>query len=118
MGLPAETLAGLFAEGGFEEREVELADGTRATLWFRHLPNSIFERYAKRVRSGDEEVAAQAHAWLLSVGVCGPDGSDALTAEQADRIKRPIALQMLDALMRVNAFDQMGADRTRNEAGN
>ena len=94
----------LFIEERIEERTIELGDGSVEVLHFRHLPNTAFERYAIWSASKDEDVVATAHARLLAMGLCTPDGADAITADQAERLKRPVMLRLIAALLEVNGF--------------
>ena len=93
-----------FIDEKIEERPIEMGDGTSETLWFKHLPNTAFERYALWCNSSDEDVVSKAGPRLLVLGVCLPDGKPALTQEQAERIKRQIMLRILAALMEVNGY--------------
>lgn len=93
-----------FIDEKIEERPIEMGDGTSETLWFKHLPNTAFERYALWCNSSDEDVVSKAGPRLLVLGVCQPDGTPALTQEQAERIKRQIMLRILAALMEVNGY--------------
>lgn len=93
-----------FIDEAIEERPIEMGDGTSEVLWFKHLPNTAFERYALWCNSKDEDVVAKASPALLVMGVCQPDGTPALTQAQAERIKRPIMLRILAALMEVNGY--------------
>jgi hypothetical protein len=93
-----------FISATVEERTVELADGSKEVLFFRHLPNTDFERYAIWANSRDEDVQANAAARLLVLGLCEPDGKPAITLEQAVRIKRPVMLKMFRALLEVNEY--------------
>ena len=93
-----------FISDQIEERSIELGDGTSEVLYFKHLPNTAFERYAIWSNSKDEDIVASAHARLLAMGLCGPDGKEAVTQEQAERIKRPVMLRMIAALLEVNGY--------------
>lgn len=106
-----------FISTTLEEREVTLVDGSKAVLHFRHLPNTDFERYAMWSKSADEDIAASAAARLISVGLCEPDGKPALTLEQAVRLKRPVMMQMLTALLDVNGYGK-SADADIEKLGN
>jgi hypothetical protein len=111
--------AKLFIEDRLEERSIELADGSVEVLHFRHLPNTAFERYAIWTNSADEDVVATAHARLLALGLCTADGKDAITAAQAERLKRPVMLRMIAALLEVNGFGKRTDGGSRDaEAGN
>lgn len=93
-----------FISDRIEEREIELGDGTKEVLFFKHLPNTAFERYAIWCSSSDEDVVATASARLLVLGLCGPDGQPAITLEQAERIKRPVMQRLVRALLEVNGY--------------
>lgn len=93
-----------------EEREVELADGSKEVLHFKHLPNTAFERYAMWTNSQDEEVAASAAVRLVVLGLCEPDGQPALTIEQAVRLKRPVLQRIFATLMDVNGYTKKAGD--------
>jgi hypothetical protein len=93
-----------FISDQIEERSIELGDGSSEVLYFKHLPNTAFERYAIWSNSKDEDIVASAHARLLAMGLCGPDGAAAVTQEQAERIKRPVMLRMIAALLEVNGY--------------
>jgi hypothetical protein len=92
-----------FISDAIEEREVELADGTKEVLFFRHLPNTDLERYAIWANSKDEDVQASAAARLVCLGLCDPDGKPALKLEQAARLKHGVLLRVFRALMEVNS---------------
>jgi len=94
----------LFISEKVEERTIELDDGTKEVMWFRALPNTAFERYAIWTNSADENVVASAHARLLALGLCDPEGNDAISVALAERIKRPVMLRLIGALLEVNGF--------------
>ena len=103
----------LFISDRIEERSIELSDGTKEVMWFKHLPNTAFERYAIWSNSGDEDVVVSAHARLLALGLCDPGGNPAITAKDAERIKRPVMLRLIRALLEINGF---GAKASAAEA--
>ena len=105
--------AAFFISDRIEERPIELDDGTTEIMWFRHLPNTAFERYSIWANSADEDVVASAHARLLALGLCEPDGKPAITAAEAERIKRPVMLRLIGALLEINGF---GVKKTTAEA--
>jgi hypothetical protein len=86
------------------EREVEMVDGSKAVMHFRELPNTAFERHAIWSSSKDEAVQASAAARLVSMALCEPDGKPALTVEQAERIKRPLLVRLLNVVFEVNGM--------------
>lgn len=104
----------LFISGTIEERTIELGDGTKETLFFKHLPNTAFERYAIWVNSADEDTMATAAARLVSMGLCEPDGSPALTFERAQTLKRDVLKRVFRALIEVNEPTKAKTDELGN----
>lgn len=100
----------LFISDKIEERTIELDDGTKEVLWFKHLPNTAFERYAIWNNSKDEDVVASASAGLIALGLCEPDGKPAITRERAEQIKRPVMLRIVNALLEVNGYGKKKTD--------
>ena len=94
----------LLIDDAIVEREVEMMDGSKAVMHFRELPNTVFERHAAQSSSADETVAAAAPAFLVSMSLCEPDGKPALTQKQAERIKRPLLVRLLNAIFEVNGM--------------
>jgi hypothetical protein len=86
------------------ERSVQLGDETSHAVWFKVLPNSVFERYAMMRGSSDEETQAMAPTWLVAQGVCEPDGSPSMTVDEADRLKRDVLLRLCNRVLDVNGF--------------
>lgn len=95
------------------EREIEMMDGSKAVMYFRELPNTVFETHAARAASADEKLAASAPAYLVSMALCEPDGKPALNQQQAERIKRPLLVRLLNTIFEVN-----GMIKKKAEAGN
>lgn len=93
-----------------EERTVTLGDGSKRVLHFKHLPNTAFERYALWRGSDDEEVVASAAQRLVVLGVCDPDGKQALTLEQAVRLKRNVLQALFMTVLEVNGYSKKADD--------
>lgn len=93
-----------FADDAIHERSVEMADGSVRVLHFRELDSTQFARYGMWVTSESEDVRAGAAARLASVGLCNPDGSPAVTFEQAVRIKMPVLKRICETIEEVNGF--------------
>lgn len=102
-----------FISDALEERQIEMADGSKEVLFFKHLPNTAFERYAIWCNSADEDVVATASARLIVLGLCEPDGKPAVELKQAERIKRPVMQRMIAALLDVNGYGK--GKKTGNE---
>lgn len=104
-----------FISDKIEERSIELGDGSVEVLFFKHLPNTAFERYAIWCSSADEDVVATSSARLLVMGLCEPDGSPALTLDVAERIKRPVIQKMVRVLLEVNGYGKPLAEQAGND---
>lgn len=98
-----------FTHDTIEERTVALGDGAEEVLHFKHLPNTVFERYAMWRGSADEEVVASAAARLVVLGLCEPDGAAALTIEQAVRLKPQVLQRLFLTVIDVNGWGSKGA---------
>ncbi len=98
-----------------EERSIEMMDGTTEVVWLKHLPNTMFERYAIWSNSADEDVVATASARLVAAGVCEPDGKPSLTQEEAEHIERPVFQRLVRAVLEVNGY---GKQAEKLPAGN
>lgn len=94
----------LFISDEIVEKTIELADGSKHVLFFKQLPNTAFEKYAVWCSSADEDVVSMASTRLLAMSLCDPDGKPAISAEQAQRIKRPVLQRMVRALFDVNGY--------------
>lgn len=112
--------AAIFIGDAVHEREIKLADGSTEVFLFRELKNVVFEHFAIQSNSSDEDVVALASAKLLAAGLCERDDKgeivDALTVEQATRIKRPIFRSLLAALMEVNGYGKAKRKEVEGEA--
>lgn len=87
-----------------EEREIELADGSKHVFHFKHLSNTWFEKFSLWSNSASEDVAATASARLLVAGMCKPDGGAAMSLDQAVRLKRSVMQSLVSALLDVNGY--------------
>lgn len=84
------------------EREVELADGTKRTLYFKEVPAQVFRKWIIARNSDDDAVRAASAEILIVASMCEPDGRPALTLEQAARLKPAIASRLFDAVLDIN----------------
>lgn len=100
-----------------EERMIELGDGSRHVFYFRHLPNSVFERYANWRASDDDEVIALAPSRLVARGVCDAEGKDLLSVELAERLKRVVLLRLTATVFEVNGYALKGDQKADVDDG-
>lgn len=96
--------AALFISDDLQEREVELADGTKHTLHFKQLENTVFKRYSVWVGSDNENVVAGAEAKLIAASVFTPDNKPAMTEKQAARLKPQVMKKIVAIILEVNGF--------------
>jgi hypothetical protein len=94
----------LFISEQVHEREVELPDGNKHTLYFRELPAADFRKFHLAEQSDDENLRANSMIRLVAASLCEPDGKRALTVERAAKLK-PQALGAIFAkVLEVNGF--------------
>jgi hypothetical protein len=68
-----------FVSTELQEREVELADGSKHVLYFKELPAIEFRRFALAEQSENENVKATSIAKLIAASLCDADGKLAIT---------------------------------------
>jgi hypothetical protein len=93
---------GFFVSDAVHERRVTLADGTEHVLHFRELSVTDWRTWGFAERSEDDEVRAAAMSRLIAASLCEPDGSAAMTLEQALRLKPGVATALFTAVLDVN----------------
>ncbi|MDM0024075.1 phage tail assembly chaperone family protein, TAC [Variovorax saccharolyticus] len=91
-----------FVSAQVHERKITLADGSEHSLFFKELPASIYRKFQIAEQSDDEDVRAGSMAKLISSSLCEEDGSEAMTYEQALKLKASAANALLDAVLEVN----------------
>ena len=107
--------ASLFvSETDVHKREVRLPSGSVHTLWFRDLTQKDFRDFRKGNASKDEDEREAASARLVARSLCEPDGSDALTLEQALKLKPAALLAIQNAVLQVNEYLQSVSSETRS----
>lgn len=94
----------LFVSTEVVEREVELPDGKKHKLFFKELTAADIARYVNALNSVDEEVRVMANPKLLALSLCEEDGKEAITVEQALKLKPSVIGPLLDALREVNGL--------------
>jgi hypothetical protein len=104
--------AHLFVSSTVHERTVEIG-GEPHTFWFREITTAQARRFAQAERSDDPDMHARAVPILLAAAMCNPDGSPAISEEDAARLKPAVA----GALSAV-AVDVAGLAPTGGALGN
>lgn len=91
-----------FVSTELQEREVELADGSKHVLYFKELPAIEFRRFALAEQSENENVKAASVAKLIAASLCDADGKLAITFEQALNLKASAMNSIFEAMLEVN----------------
>lgn len=91
-----------FVSTELQEREVELADGSKHILYFKELPAIEFRRFALAEQSENENVKATSIAKLIAASLCDADGKLAITFEQALNLKASAMNSIFEAMLEVN----------------
>jgi hypothetical protein len=85
-------------------RNVTLADGSTHAFCFRDLSAQRWADYHTEIVSDDPEVSNLAPYRLIADCVCMPDGGEALTVEEARRLKAPVVAALRRACMDANGL--------------
>lgn len=93
-----------FVSEELHEKKVQLPDGSEHVLHFRELPAQEFIQYRNEQASDDPEIRKLAVARLIARALVNPDGSPALTDDQAKKLKPAAATALMAAIMEVNSF--------------
>jgi len=92
----------LFISSDLHKKVVEMADGSKHEMYFRELPYIEVSRYQAGIQSADEDERAAASTKLVAASLCNPDGTPALTFEQASRLKPSVGAALFHAAVAVN----------------
>lgn len=106
-----------FISPALHERKVLLSDGVEHVIHFRELGGHEFVRFREQQRSDDQEIRAQAVPALLALSVCNPDGSPAMTKDQAMKLKASAMSALMTACMEVNTFEGKKPSPSAEESG-
>jgi hypothetical protein len=97
--------AALFISDTVHPREITLGDGNKHALHFREISAADIRRL--HVNKGSEEQYELAVSKVIAASLCNPDGTDALTVEEAGKLKQGVRLAITLAIGEVNG---LGAD--------
>lgn len=104
--------AELFITGQAIERTVDIA-GQKHKLWFREVTSADWFRYVTLRGSDDVDTAAGARAYLISKSLCEPDGTLALSEDQAAQLKLRASRAIEKEIM---ALDGVARESAGNES--
>lgn len=106
-----------FVSEKLHEKTVELSNGEKHVLHFRELPGSEFSRFRDHQNSDDQEVRIMAIPRAIQASLRTPDGKEAITTEQAMKLKAPVMNALLTAAMEVNTFTEKKPSPSEEESG-
>jgi hypothetical protein len=98
--------ASFFVSTEIHQKEVELADGEKHTLYFKELPHVEVRKFQLMESSEDQDVRVLSIAKMIAASLCEADGKPAVTVEQAAQLRASVASKLLMAITDVNAAAQ------------
>ena len=98
--------ASLFISSDIVSKTITMADGSEHVLHFKQLRSADFRRCYAGMNSADQDERSQSLAMLIEASLVNPDGSPAITAEQAAMLKPSVETQITTAIMAVNGFGE------------
>lgn len=102
--------ASFFVSAEIHPRDVVLADGSVHKLHFRELPSSMYRKFQIAEQSDDEDVRAGSMAKMIAASLCEPDGSPAMTYEQALELKPNVANRLFGKVISLDGVSDKGKD--------
>lgn len=91
----------LFVGDTVHEREITLGDGSKHVLYFREVSAADFR---KLQTAKNDEQADLAASKVIAASLCNPDGTPAVTVEQAGNLKQGVRLAISLAIAEVNGI--------------
>jgi len=91
-----------FVSPVLHERSIKLPDGSVHTMHFRQLPHTQFRGFLDANRSKDEAVRLSALSRLIADSLCNPDGTPAITIEEASLLNHAAATEIGEAALDVS----------------
>lgn len=92
--------AALFVSDAVHEREITLGDGTKHKLHFKEIAAGEF----RKLQTANQAQAEEAASKVIAASLCNPDGSQALTVEEAGKLKQGVRLALSLAIADVNGI--------------
>jgi hypothetical protein len=92
--------AALFVSDAIHKREITLGDGTKHELHFREISSGDL----LKLQSANEREAFAAGSRVIARSLCTADGKDAISVEDAARLKHGIRLALAVAIAEVNGI--------------
>jgi hypothetical protein len=96
--------ASFFVSNELHSRNVTLPDGSVHALHFRELPAVEFRKFHLDEASDDDNKRADSMYRLISVSLVNPDGTPALTIQDARNLTGSAANSIMEAILDVNGF--------------
>lgn len=92
----------LFASDEVIKKSVALPDGKTHTLYFKEPSAKSFRKFSLLEHSDDEDEKAGSLAYLIAECLCEPDGSPAITVEEAMRLKPMVMVAIFNAVQEIS----------------
>jgi hypothetical protein len=106
----------LFTSEAVHEREITLGDGTKHVLFFREIPSAEFRKL--QTESRKEELQEIAASKLIARSLCTKEGEDAITFEDAAKLKQGVRFAIALAIGEVNGLGASVGKVSPTEATN
>jgi len=106
-----------FVSTEIHKRTVTLADGSEHELYFRELPVSVYRKFQIAEASEDEDVRAGSMARMIVASLCEPDGTPAMTYEEALNLKPNVSNRLFDAVISLGKSDAGKASPPGEKSG-
>jgi hypothetical protein len=98
----------LFISDTIHEKEITGANGKPVTIWLKELPNTAFVRMQQALASKDIDMQSESIPRIVSQAVVDKGGEQAMTFEQACRLKLPVLNQLFNLAIGLNKDDDAG----------
>lgn len=92
----------LFVSTSVHEKQIELPDGSKITMYFKELPAIEIIRWSNAASSTDEETRSFAMIKLIALALCDSEGKPAATAEEISQLKPSVIPMISEAVLEVN----------------
>lgn len=91
-----------FVSAKVHDKEVELADGSKHTVWFKELSAVAFRAFQIAEHSQDLDERISSMPKLIAASVCEPDGTLAMNLERAKTLKPEVMNKLVAAILEIN----------------
>jgi len=107
----------LFASTELHSKELTMLDGTKETFYFRELTSAQYRKYLLIESTGSYEEKSENIGDLISISLVGADGKQALTREQAIKLKPAVTILFFNEILKINTSSPIKPDEDGEEQG-